>query len=263
MVELIQMEGRQAWLKRYGDGGSRALSLGALDFIAQRMGMGPLRPPPHRVGGEALDTEARRLGELAAQHVHVPQVLGRGKDSLVLSDNGRSLAGWLRDARDEEGCDRLVRLALQAIGQAHATGAYFGQPLPRNMTFDGRRIGFIDFEEDPLEVMDLAQAQARDWLMFGYGVARYYEQRPEALQALMQEAMSGETRDVNAQTHQVTGRLQRLAAVCNRLGRRARRLSHAVLVLHSATTLSVLVIGTLAIDWFSDGDLDVLRLLVG
>jgi hypothetical protein len=34
-------------------------------------------------------------------------------------------------------------------------------------------------------------------------------------------------------------------------------------VLHSATTLSVLVIGTLAIDWFSDGDLDVLRLLVG
>lgn len=263
MVELIQMEGRQAWLKRYGDGASRVLSLGALDFIASRMGMGPLRPPPHRVGAGALDTEARRLAELAAQSVHVPQVIGRGRDSLVLSDNGRSLAGWLRDARDDAQCDHLVGLALRAIADAHATGAYFGQPLPRNMTFDGQRIGFIDFEEDPLEVMDLAQAQARDWLMFGYGVSRYYEKRPEALQALMREVMSGEARAVNAQTHQVTDRLQRLALVCNRLGRKARRLAHAVLALHSATALSVLVIGTLAIDWFSDGDLDVLRLLMG
>jgi len=263
MVEPIQIEGRPAWLKRYGDGGSRALSLGALDFVATRMGMEPLRPPPHRVGVGAMDTEARRLTELAAQHVHVPQVIGRGRDSLVLSDNGRSLASWLRDAQDDVQRDHLVCLALEAIAHAHAEGAYFGQPLPRNMTFDGQRIGFIDFEEDPLEVMTLAQAQARDWLMFGYGVARYYEHRPEALQALMRQAMSGETRDVHAQTHQVTGRLQRLAAVCNRLGSKARRLTHAVLVLHAATTLGVLVIGTLAIDWFSDGDLDVLRLLTG
>jgi hypothetical protein len=33
--------------------------------------------------------------------------------------------------------------------------------------------------------MDLAQAQARDWLMFGYGVARYYAERPQQLQAMM------------------------------------------------------------------------------
>ena len=37
----------------------------------------------------------------------------------------------------------------------------------------------------------------------------------------------------------------------------------SALVLHAASTFSVLIIGTLAIDWFSDGDLDVLRLLLG
>lgn len=263
MVEPILIDGRQAWLKRYGKGGSRVLSLGALDLLASKLGMAPLRPPPHRVGTAALDVEARRLNELAAQHVHVPEVIGRGRTSLVLTDNGRSLAAWLRDAQDDAQRDRLTRLALAAIAKAHAEGAYFGQPLPRNMTFDGEQIGFIDFEEDPLEVMSLAQAQARDWLMFGYGVARYYERRPAVLEALMREAMTRGGRDVQAQTHQVTTRLQRLAAVCNRLGRKARRLAHAVLVLHGASTLGVLVIATLAFDWFSDGDLDVLRLLVG
>ncbi|WP_337054559.1 serine/threonine protein phosphatase [Pseudoxanthomonas sp. USHLN014] len=263
MVEPILIDGRQAWLKHYRDGGSRLLSLGALKFIADKLGIDPLRPPPHHVGAGALDTEARRLSELAAQRVHVPEVIGRGRASLVLSDNGKSLASWLRNARDDAQCDQLVRLALEAMAKAHAQGAYLGQPLPRNMTYDGQRIGFIDFEEDPLEVMNLAQAQARDWLMFGYGVARYYERRPEALQALMHEAMARDASDVQQQTHRVTGRLQRLAAVCNRLGRKSRRLAHALLVLHAASTFSVLIIGTLAIDWFSDGDLDVLRLLLG
>ncbi len=259
MAEPIVIDGRRAWLKQYGQGG-RALALGALGCVARLFHLEALRPPPHRGGEAARDIEARRIAELHAQAVNVPQVLGTGRAALVLSDNGRSLASCLREA-DEAGRDALVRHALAAIAASHARGAYFGQPLPRNMTFDGERIGFIDFEEDPLEVMDLAQAQARDWLMFGYGVAKYYEHRLSVLQKMIAEAMCNEGVPVVEHAHAVTGRLQPVARVVLRLGRSARALAHSIRVIHAATTLSVLIIMLLCVDWFSDGHLDMLGLL--
>ncbi|MET0289839.1 MAG: serine/threonine protein phosphatase [Pseudoxanthomonas sp.] len=263
MVEQMQLATRQrAWLKHYPEGG-RAMSLGALKLLVNRLGIGPLRPPPHRGGDAARAIEARRLRELAAQHVNVPQVLGQGKRSLMLSDNGRSLNACLREASSDAARDALMRLAVQAIAEAHARGAYFGQPVPRNMTFDGTQIGFIDFEEDPLEVMTLAQAQARDWLMFGYGVARYYESRPDVLQKLMADAMAQQDARIREATHEATTRLQRLAGVARHFGRSARTLAQAILVIHGATSLGLLVVGVLMVDYFSDGDLDVLRILAG
>lgn len=259
MVEPIVIEGQRAWLKQYGQG-SRALALGLLNMVARRFHLDALRPPPHRGGDAARDTEARRLGELQAQGVNVPPVIGSGRAALVLADNGQSFNVCLRQA-DEAGRDRLVAAALQAIAQAHARGAYFGQPLPRNLTWDGEQVGFIDFEEDPLEVMDLAQAQARDWLMFGYGVARYYAERPQQLQAMMAEAMNGAHAPVRAHAHAVTGRLQRVAHAAMKMGRSARALAHAILIVHGATTLGALMVLAVCVDWFADGQLDLLELL--
>lgn len=259
MVDPIVLEGRRAWLKRYGEG-SRVLALGALGFVARRFQLDALRPPPHRGGDAARAIEARRIGELQAQGVNVPTVLGSGQATLVLGDNGRSFNTCLREA-DDAGRDRLVAAAMQAIAAAHARGAYFGQPLPRNLTWDGQRIGFIDFEEDPLEVMDLASAQARDWLMFGYGVARYYMERPQALQAMMAAAMDDVQQPVREHAHQVSGRLRYLARASLKMGRSARALAHAILVVHGATTLGVLMVVALCVDWFADGQLDILELL--
>jgi tRNA A-37 threonylcarbamoyl transferase component Bud32 len=260
MVEPIVIEGQRAWLKQYGEG-SRAVALGLLKFIANRFQLDALRPPPHRGGDAARETEARRLAELQAQGVNVPHVIGSGHASLVLGDNGTSFNTCLRQA-DDAGRDVLVSAAMHAIAVAHAKGAYFGQPLPRNLTWDGANIGFIDFEEDPLEVMDLAQAQARDWLMFGYGVARYYEHRPAQLQALMAVAMDGAEAPVLAHAHAVSGRLQRLARYSMKMGRSARALAHAIVIVHGATTLGVLMLVGICFDFFSDGDLDILQMFV-
>lgn len=260
MVEPMVISGQRAWLKQYGQGG-RAVALGLLRMVANRFNLDALRPPPHRGGDGARAVEARRLGELAAQGVNVPQVLGTGHAALVLEDNGSSFNTCLREA-DAAGRDRLVSAAMQAMARAHASGAYLGQPLPRNLTWDGVQVGFIDFEEDPLEVMELAQAQARDWLMFGYGVARYYEDRPRRLQQLMAEAMDGASPPVIAHAHAVSGRLRGLACAALKLGRSARTLAHAILVVHGATTLGVLVLAVICVDFFSDGNLDLLQLLV-
>jgi tRNA A-37 threonylcarbamoyl transferase component Bud32 len=258
MAEPIVIDGQRAWLKQYGEG-SRALALGALTFVSRRLGLDALRPPPHRGGDAARAIEARRLAELRSQDVNVPDVIGEGHAALVLSDNGRSLAVCLREA-DEAARDALVSLALMAIAEAHGRGAYFGQPLPRNMTYDGHAIGFIDFEEDPLEVMDLAQAQARDWLMFGYGVAKYYDGRLDVLQRLLVEALGEARAPVLAHAHEVTGRLQKLARFVLKLGRSGRALAHSILVIHAATSLGVLLVVALCVDWFADGQLDILKL---
>ena len=258
MVEPIVIEGQRAWLKQYGKG-SRAFALGLLNFIARRLQLDALRPPPHRGGDAARETEARRLGELHAQGVNVPEVIGSGHAALVIGDNGGSFNTCLREA-DDAGRDRLVAAAMRALAEAHGRGAYFGQPVPRNLTWDGQNVGFIDFEEDPLEVMDLAEAQARDWLMFGYGVAKYYADRPQHLQAMMAEAMDGVQAPVRAHVHSVSGRLQGLARVCMKLGRSARALAQSIFITHGATTLGLIMVVGLCVDWFADGELDILQL---
>lgn len=263
-VESIVVAGRDAWLKAYADGDSRKFGLGILDAIARGLDIDALRPPPHPGGGEAKRIEARRLAELGAQGVRVPRVLGEGASTLLLSNLGDTFAAQLRAAGgDAARIDALTSAVIDAIADAHARGAYFGQPLPRNITLDDSgRVGFIDFEEDPLDVMSLPQAQARDWLMFGYGVARYYEDHPQRLQQLMSEAMDGVEAPILAHAHAVSGRLRGVARASMKLGRSARALAHAILIVHGATTLGMLMLAVICFDFFSDGDLDILQLLV-
>jgi len=261
MVELITLDGRSAWLKRYG-GGQRWLALRALDGIARRLDAQALRPPPHHAGAHAKQVELRRLSELESQGVPVPAVLGEGSDTLILDDQGPTLASHLRTAQaDPQRLDALAATAARAIHDAHRRGAYLGQPLPRNMTFDGERIGFIDFEEDPLEVMTLQQAQARDWLMFSYGASRYYARRPQALAAVLKGTLASEDPAVSGHAHHVTTRLQRVARISQHFGRSARVLAQAIFIVHGATTFALAVVGLLLLDWFIDGELDLLLAL--
>lgn len=260
MVESFQVQGHAAWLKHYGDS-RRTLRLGALARVTRWLALAPLRPPPRYTREQAKQVEARRLQELRNLGVRVPATLGEGAYSLILSDIGPTLSSQLRKLKnDPAALDTLTGRALQAIADAHRRGGYFGQPLPRNMTLSDDGIGFLDFEEDPLEVMTLAQAQARDWLLFAYGVAKYYDGRRESLAALLGQAMREEPVAVNRHARQVGHRLHRLARFSRRLGRSARTLSNAIFAIRSATSM-LLVFAVLMVDWVSDGDLDLLRML--
>lgn len=257
-VQPMDLAGRTAWIKRYARG-RRRLSLGSLDLVTRKLGLASLRPPPHHGGSRAKDTERRRIAELRALGVRVPEVLGENDDTLLLGDIGDSLASRLRAAAgDERAVDALTRMAIEAIADAHRHGAYFGQPVPRNITVDAHgAVGFIDFEEDPLEVMTLEQAQARDWLLFAFGMAKHYDARPEALAEMLGEIMRIEPRQVGRHARHVGRRLHGLARVFHGLGRSARAFAHAVFVIRGATTWMVLVL-ILLLDWSGDGELDLL-----
>src|SRR5690606_41218191 len=76
-----------------------------------------------------------------------------------------------------------------ASTDVHRRGGYLSQPWPRNLTVHEGGIGFLDFEEDPGEVMSLAHAQARDWLLFAYGTMRFYRDRPETLAGVLRRVL--------------------------------------------------------------------------
>jgi hypothetical protein len=58
----------------------------------------------------------------------------------------------------------------------HVRGQHLSQAFDRNLVQcpDGV-IGYIDFEDDPAEVMTLAECQARDWLSYLHSTAMMLE----------------------------------------------------------------------------------------
>lgn len=262
-VESILVQGRSAWLKAYGAGERRVLRLRALDALARLLRIRALRPPPHVGGAEARRIEARRLAELESLGMHVPQVWGESASALVLSDLGQTLAQRLRDAgEDAVRVDALTTSVIAAIARAHRDGAYFGQLLPRNIAIDDEGVvGFLDFEEDPLDVMSLRDAQTRDWLLFAFGMTRYYEQRPQVLAELIADALRDAPRDVGEQAAQAGRQLDRIARSVRWMGRVARPLVTSVVVLQSVASLLSLAVLVMLVDWWPDRQLDLLQLM--
>jgi hypothetical protein len=134
-----------------------------LNGVARVVGLPLLRAAPARGGARAQAIEVTRLQSLAAAGVAVPQLLHVDKDFFVQS--------WLGEAR----LDQLLRKkaaftwwqrGLHTLVDVHARDQYLSQAFARNFVAVGDTLAMIDFEDDPLEVMTLEQAQARDWLAY-------------------------------------------------------------------------------------------------
>lgn len=231
-VEPVQIEGRSAWLKRYGSE-TRRYRLKALDWCARRLGISALRPAPRHPGDAARAIEQRRIEELGAAGVRVPELIGSGEGLLVLGDLGETLSGRLRRASPAE-LQALLAEASTALSDVHERRQYLGQPVARNILVDAEgRLGFIDFEEDPAEVMGLRDAQARDWLLFASGTARHAGLPPEQFAELVGPALRRERRSLRDELGEAVDRLGFLR-VSLRLGERAAGLGKALAGLQRA-----------------------------
>ena len=129
------------------------------------LGVPYLQAVPVHGGARSQKIEIMRLRALRTAGLPVPQVHHVGDDYFVMSYLGSNdLARCLR----EQGSHGFV-LWLEAMEQllrVHAQGQYLSQCFARNIIVSDVFEGLIDFEDDPLEVMGLVQAQARDWLIY-------------------------------------------------------------------------------------------------
>jgi len=130
------------------------------------------RPSPPEVGEAASRGEAQRLRAFQAKGIDVPDLLYEGAGLLVLGDCGPTVERRLKEFRsqgDAVAHDALLVAMAHGMAAVHAAGLVHGRPHPRDMFLREGRVGFMDFEQNPLRAMSLVRAQARDALfLFGF-----------------------------------------------------------------------------------------------
>ena len=129
------------------------------------LGVPYLQAVPVHGGARSQKIEIMRLRALRTAGLPVPQVHHVGDDYFVMSYLGSNdLARCLRE-QGSHGFGLWLE-AMEQLLRVHAQGQYLSQCFARNIIVSDRLEGLIDFEDDPLEVMGLVQAQARDWLIY-------------------------------------------------------------------------------------------------
>lgn len=133
-----------------------------------------LRVTVSQGGAKALRSEGERLLEFKAAGFHVPDVIALYDDMLIMTDAGpqlRTQLDQMTGSREEQ--TRILKVAITTMAKLHQAGFAHGRPYMRDMTWDGKKIGFLDLEEDPLKVMPLRHAQARDIWIFLSAASRF------------------------------------------------------------------------------------------
>ncbi len=163
-IEKTLFEGKPAWIKRPEERRSSFYSFvhkGLSNFLPAA-----LRPTGSGGGMPGLLQEAARLRAFAKASVRVPDVLEITDAHIVLSDSGKQLREVLRQSDSRQDKQRLLKKAMANLAELHALGFAHGRPHLKDMTLFEDSIYLLDLEEDPVAVMELRYAQARDvWLL--------------------------------------------------------------------------------------------------
>ncbi|CAA2101119.1 hypothetical protein [Variovorax paradoxus] len=207
----------RVWLKkagpRHGKWGYRVMAA-----VARMVRLDIIKPVPNPGGEAAIATEARRLKQLAAAGLRVPAVLAQQADGLLISDLGESGRATvvLQERLDQAAAAgpaallSVWREGLAAIAAVHVRGQHLSQAFDRNLVQcpDGT-IGYIDFEDDPAEVMTLAECQARDWLSYLHSTAMMLEAAaPQAAGQHWHAALGGVSDEVRDRIENAARRMK-------------------------------------------------------
>ncbi|WP_373974336.1 hypothetical protein NT239_11890 [Chitinibacter sp. SCUT-21] len=163
-VVVVELDRQRVIVKRQ-ESRARPFGYSALNLAAKILQQPILCAVPAYGGAKGQATEVRRLRQLKDAAVAVPEVLHTGSDWIAISDAGETSIDYLLTRSTEPQLATWDK-ALAAILDTHRKGQTLSQAFARNIHLHDGEIIFIDFEDDPLEVLSLAQAQTRDWLLF-------------------------------------------------------------------------------------------------
>lgn len=192
-----------------------------LNLIASLLKSPFLKAAPAWGGQRAQEIEVRRLRTLAELGFPVPTLLHIDREFFVMTSLGEgNLAHTIQTepARAYEGWLRGGALLLQV----HTQGQYLSQAFARNFILHNDKLGLIDFEDDPLEVMSLAQAQVRDWLAYLHSTVWLMPEQQDAMAKQLEIWLKQESREVQDLMQEAAKRLawmRRFSANRKRWGR--------------------------------------------
>jgi tRNA A-37 threonylcarbamoyl transferase component Bud32 len=183
-----------------------------LAWLARLVRVPFLRAPIVHGGARSQEIEIRRLRALRAAGIPVPKVLHVATDFFVMTWlGGDHLAEVLH--RRHPHAFALWRDAAEALVGVHAAGQYLSQCFGRNIIVHAEPdppviAGLIDFEDDPLEIMSLPEAQVHDWLIYLQSTLWDLHAPREQVDAVLDRLMATERAEVRAL----------FALACKRLG---------------------------------------------
>lgn len=161
----------------------------ALNLFSWLLRLPLLKAVPQPGGAQAVATEVNRLEQLTSAGITVPSVVAKSTDWLLINDVGVSIIKIMKQPSTTQSTQQqLFQMCLDAIKLLHQQGQYLSQGFIRNMLWVKAedKVAFIDFEDDPLEVMTLAEAQARDLLLLVNSTARFFVNDPTFFQHSIQ-----------------------------------------------------------------------------
>lgn len=219
----VEWDGQIYWLKQREQTNDKPLWLIPQRLAADLLRLPILRPTTRRGGVKDLKIEEQRIRDFLAAGLPAPQVVASGSDYFILKDAGTILPKVLPTLPEDAQRD-LLRRALKTLQQVHAAGQYHGRPMIKDMVVDAEgRITLLDFEETPLDVMSLAEAQARDLLVFLSSIP------PEAPMVGQALAAAPEVRDALRRVARLFGPVAALLApFAKKDSKKAKKLSDII-----------------------------------
>lgn len=190
-VVRMEFDGRVAWVKRAVT--TKVKRTHRLqDALARLLRVDLMRFTCDVSGQATLEREAAIIRALAAKGVRVPEVLAIGPGWLAIGDLGESLRKQLDRAAGQGELRAIAFVAAHAVRRLHASDAWHGNPLVRNMAGDLDRVGFLDFEEDPAKHMGADSLRARDLLLFLFSLAPFERRAPGLLKEAAAIVLKGQ-----------------------------------------------------------------------
>ncbi|MDO5687427.1 MAG: hypothetical protein Q4G42_08640 [Neisseria sp.] len=223
--------GESVWVRQLNRGNPRIYYV-LLDWLTRYVLRLPILRPAYRGGSQAIAAEARRLRDLAAANILAPRLLAENTDGLMMSDLCTHQSAQTFDSRLEH-ADDVVAVwceGVDALFALHERGQYLSQAFARNILYlDDGRWAFIDFEEDPAELLDLASCQVRDQLLLLHSTAHYLPDL-DAAAAYWRAKLQHIPEDTAALFHHTVSRLAwtQKVRLIRHLGRDGRRVAKAL-----------------------------------
>jgi tRNA A-37 threonylcarbamoyl transferase component Bud32 len=166
----------------------------ALNFFSWLMRLPLLKAVPQPGGNKAIANEVNRIKQLTNAGVSVPELLAFDDSWLLIKDAGQSIIKTMKQSDTTQSTrQKLLQTCLDAMKELHKKNQYLSQGFIRNMLLDEptQTIIFIDFEDDPLTVMSLSHAQARDVLLLVNSTARFFVEDIEFFNRAIQQFIKG------------------------------------------------------------------------
>ncbi|MGJ8662133.1 MAG: lipopolysaccharide kinase InaA family protein, partial [Marinicella sp.] len=176
-IEKIKTDDGLFWLKKAAPARG-VFRYHALNLFSWVLRLPLLKAVPQPGGNEAISIEVNRIKTLAKAGVLVPELVVYDNSWLLIKDVGQSIVKSMKNPQTSQNRrQQLLKACLNAIKELHQQDLYLSQGFIRNMLLaneQNMQVAFIDFEDDPLSVMSLAEAQARDVLLLVNSTARFF-----------------------------------------------------------------------------------------